>query len=83
MVASDSPDAVSCGDQADDLLTRAVAEALVAGMSWAQIAAQLGVPPPTGPDHAAVTDQEWQEAIIAQENARAARFNDQTWRRQP
>ncbi|RZL74000.1 MAG: hypothetical protein EOP32_35895 [Rhodococcus sp. (in: high G+C Gram-positive bacteria)] len=80
---SDSPDAVSGDDQADDLLTLAVAEALVAGMSWAQIAAQLGVPPPTVPDHAAVTDQEWQEAIVAQENARAARFNDQTWRRQP
>ncbi|GAF49150.1 hypothetical protein [Rhodococcus wratislaviensis] len=78
MVDPESPDALSGGDQADDLLTRAVAEALVAGMSWAQIAAQLGVPPPTGPDHAAVTDQEWQETIVTQENARAPRLNDQT-----
>ncbi|WP_237720586.1 MULTISPECIES: hypothetical protein [Rhodococcus] len=46
---SDSHADVSGGDQTDDLLARAVAEALTAGMSWAQIAAQLGVPPPSRP----------------------------------
>lgn len=46
-------------------------------MSWAQIAAQLGVPPPVVRDHAALTDHDWQEAIVAHENARAARLNDQ------
>ncbi|MCQ4117579.1 hypothetical protein [Rhodococcus tibetensis] len=29
-------------------------------------------------DHVAVTDQDWPEAIIAHENARAARLNDGT-----
>lgn len=72
-VDSDSQAAVSGGDRTDDLLTRAVTEALAAGMSWAQIAVQLGVPPPAA--HAAVTDHDWQEAIVAHENARAARLN--------
>ena len=75
---SDSQAAVSGGDLTDDLLTRAVTEALAAGMSWAQIATQLGVPLPATCGHAAVTDHDWQEAIVAHENARAARLNDQT-----
>ena len=75
---SDSHAAVSGGDQTDDLLARAVTEALTAGMPWAQIASQLGVPPPAARDHAALTDHDWQEAIVAHENARAARLNDQT-----
>ncbi|RZL72138.1 MAG: hypothetical protein EOP32_38935 [Rhodococcus sp. (in: high G+C Gram-positive bacteria)] len=74
---SDSQAAVSGGDLTDDLLTRAVTEALTTGMSWAQIASQLGVPPPVARDHAALTDHDWQEAIVAHENARAARLNDQ------
>ena len=78
---SDSLNAVSGGDQTDDLLTRAVTEALAAGMPWAQIAAQLGVPLPALCDSAVVTDHDWQEAIVAYENARAARLNDQTLRR--
>ena len=81
-VDSDSHAAVFRGDQTDDLLTRAVTEALAAGMSWAQIAAQLGVPSPVARDHAAVTDHDWQEAIVAHENARVARLNDQTAPRQ-
>lgn len=75
---SDSHAAVSGGNQTDDLLTRAVTEALTAGMSWAQIAAQLGVPPPVARDHAAATDHDRQEAIVAHENARAARLKDQS-----
>ena len=74
----DSLAVVSGGARTDDLLTRAVTEALAAGVSWAQIAAQLGVPPPVARGHAAVTDHVWQEAIVAHENARAARLNDQT-----
>ncbi|SEB29071.1 hypothetical protein [Rhodococcus koreensis] len=74
---ADSADAVSGGVQTDDLLTRAVIEALKAGTSWAHIATQLGVPPPVARDHLAVTDREWQEAIVAHENARAARLHDQ------
>ncbi|MFD9664386.1 hypothetical protein ACFWAY_22610 [Rhodococcus sp. NPDC059968] len=80
---SDSQAAVSGGDRTDDLLTRAVIEALAAGISWAQIAAQLGVPPPVTCGHAAVTDHDWQEAIVAHENARAARLNNQTLPRRP
>ncbi|MFC9906899.1 hypothetical protein ACFVJ3_43215 [Rhodococcus sp. NPDC127593] len=67
-----------CGDRTDELLTRAVIEALAAGRSWAQIATQLGVPPPSDRDNEAVTDHERQEAIVAHENARAARRHDQT-----
>ena len=81
-VDSDRHAAVSGGDQADDLLTRAVTEALAAGMSWARIAAKLDVPSPVARDHAAVTDHDWQELIVAHENARAARLNDQTAPRQ-
>ena len=77
-VNADSADAVSGGDQSDDLLTRAVIEALKAGRSWAHIANQLGVPPPAARDHLAPTDRDWQEAIVAHENARAARLEDQT-----
>lgn len=81
-VDADSADAVSGGDQTEDLLIRAVIEALTAGRSWAHIATQLGVPPPATRDHLAVTDRDWQEAIVAHENARAARLNDQIWARQ-
>ena len=66
------------GDRTDGLLTRAVIEALAAGRSWAHVAAQLGVLPPATRDAADVTDRDWQEAIVAHENARAARLNDQT-----
>ncbi|WP_249343920.1 hypothetical protein R1X32_03975 (plasmid) [Rhodococcus opacus] len=82
-VNSDSQAAVSGGDLTDDLLTRAVTEALAAGMSWAQIAAQLGVPPPVTCGDAAVIDHDWQEAIVAHENARAARLNAQALPRRP
>ncbi|RKM70656.1 hypothetical protein COO55_00245 [Rhodococcus opacus] len=34
--------------------------------------------PPAVREHAAVTDHDWQDAIAAHENARAARLNDQT-----
>lgn len=78
---TDSADAVSGGVQTEDLLTRAVIEAITAGRSWAHIATQLGVPPPATRDHLAVTDRDWQEAIVAHENARAARLNGQTWTR--
>ncbi|MFC9763367.1 hypothetical protein [Rhodococcus jostii] len=44
---SDSEAAVSGGDRADDLLTRAVTEALTAGMSWAQIAERSPATAPT------------------------------------
>ena len=64
------------GDQADELLTRAVSEALKAGMSWAQIGERLGVPPPSARRPAIVTDWDWQEAIVVHENARTARNND-------
>ncbi|MFC9836455.1 hypothetical protein ACFVKB_21950 [Rhodococcus sp. NPDC127530] len=74
---SDNQAAVASGDRTDDLLARAVTGALTAGMSWAQIAAQLGVLPPVARDHAALTDHDWQEAIVAHENARAARLHDQ------
>ena len=77
----DSTEGVSGAVQSEDLLTRAVIEALTAGRSWAHIATQLGVPPPTTRDHLAVTDRDWQESIVAHENARAARLNDQTWTR--
>lgn len=82
-VDADSADAVYGGVQTEDLLTRAVIEALSAGRSWAHIATQLGVPAPATCDHLAVTDRDWQEAIVAHENARAARLNDQTWIRRP
>jgi len=75
-VDSDSHAAASC-DRADDLLAGAVTEALTVGMPWAQIASQLGVPSPVARDHAALTDHDWQEAIVAHENARAARLKDQ------
>ncbi|MGV9869896.1 hypothetical protein [Rhodococcus koreensis] len=74
---ADHTDAVTGGDHGDELLARAVIEALKAGKSWAQIAAQLGVPPPAPRDHADLTEHDWQEAIITHENARAARLNDQ------
>ena len=68
--------AASGGEQAEELLTRAVSEALAAGMSWAQIGGRLGVPPPVARRHTVVTERDWQEAIVAHENARAARHND-------
>lgn len=72
---SGAPNAVSVGKQTDELLAKAVGEALAAGMSWAQIGGRLGVPnPAAGQD--VVTDQDWQEAIVAHENARVARHND-------
>ncbi|WP_016885065.1 MULTISPECIES: hypothetical protein [unclassified Rhodococcus (in: high G+C Gram-positive bacteria)] len=67
--------AVSVGKQTDELLAKAVGAALAAGMSWAQIGGRLGVPnPAAGQD--VVTDQDWQEAIVAHENARVSRHND-------
>ncbi|WP_225858176.1 hypothetical protein [Rhodococcus wratislaviensis] len=72
----DDPDAshdAGIGERTDDLLTRAVAEALAAGTSWAQIGARLGVPPPAADDHGVVSDVAWQEAIVAHENERASR----------
>ena len=67
------PDVAAFGEQADDFIARAITDALAEGMSWAQIGARLGVPPPA-PDHDdVVSDLDWQEAIVAHENARAAR----------
>ncbi|MDF3313408.1 hypothetical protein P3H15_51855 [Rhodococcus sp. T2V] len=74
---TDHADAVTGGDHSDELLARAVIEALKAGKSWAQIAAQLGVPPRSAGSPADMTDHDWQEAIVAHENARATRLNDQ------
>jgi len=82
-VGTDSADAVSGGGRTEDLLTRAVIEALRAGTPWAQIATQLGAPPPAARDHADPTEHDWQEAIIAHENARAARLDDQTSPQRP
>ncbi|MDF3313044.1 hypothetical protein P3H15_49930 [Rhodococcus sp. T2V] len=71
------------GDHGDELLARAVIEALQAGTSWAQIAAQLGVPPSSAGGRADMTEHDWQEAIITHENARAARLSDRTSPRRP
>ena len=65
------PDPVFGGDQTDELLTKAVIEALAAGMSWAQIGERLGVSSPAACVLGA-GDLDWQEAIVAHENARAA-----------
>ncbi|MDF3310806.1 hypothetical protein P3H15_38010 [Rhodococcus sp. T2V] len=75
-MTADSADAIFDGDQTDDRLARAVVEALRAGRSWAHIATDLGVPPPAVRDRLGVTDRDWQEAIVAHENARAARLDD-------
>ncbi|PBC49943.1 hypothetical protein CJ179_11645 [Rhodococcus sp. ACS1] len=75
-MAADSADAFFDGDQTDDRLARAVIEALQAGRSWAHIATDLAVPPPAFRDGLGVTDRDWQEAIVAHENARAARLDD-------
>lgn len=34
--------------------------------------------PPAAREHAAVTDHDWQDAIVAHQNAREARLSDQT-----
>ena len=80
-VAVDSADAVSDGDQTDDRLARAVIEALQAGRSWEHIATHLGVSPPAVRDRLGVNDRDWQDAIVAHENARAARLEDLSWSR--
>jgi hypothetical protein len=80
-VAVDSADAVLDGDQSDERLARAVIEALQAGRSWANIAAHLRVPPPAIRDRLGMTDRDWQEAIVAHENACAARLDDLSWSR--
>ncbi|MGW5152880.1 hypothetical protein [Rhodococcus koreensis] len=80
---ADHTGAVTGGDRTDELLARAVVEALKAGRTWAQIAAQLGIPPPSADGTADMTDHDWQEAIVAHENARATRLNDQTSPRRP
>jgi hypothetical protein len=67
---------VGVGEQRDELLARAVIDALVDRMSWEQIAARLGVPRPTR--HTAVTDRDWQDAIVDRENARAQRIQPGT-----
>ena len=80
-MAADSADAFFDGDQTDDRLARAVIEALQAGRSWAHIATDLGVPPPAFSDGLGVTDRDWQEAIVAHDNARVARLDDLSWSR--
>ncbi|MFC9361984.1 hypothetical protein ACFTZB_36105 [Rhodococcus sp. NPDC057014] len=80
---ADHADVVVGGGHGDELLARAVIEALKSGRSWAQIAAQLGVPPPPTRDGGDLTEHDWQEAIIAHENARAARLSDRTSPRRP
>ncbi|MFD9663474.1 hypothetical protein ACFWAY_17900 [Rhodococcus sp. NPDC059968] len=62
------------GEQTDEFLARAVTAALAEGMSWEQIATRLGVPPPPT-SGGAPTDQDWQNAIAAHENARAQRIH--------
>lgn len=64
------------GDQTDERLARAMVEALQASRSWAHIATHLGVPPPAIRDPLDMTDRDWQEAIVAHENARADRLDD-------
>ncbi|MFC9363032.1 hypothetical protein ACFTZB_41500 [Rhodococcus sp. NPDC057014] len=78
-MAADSADAFCDDDQTDDRLARAAIEALQAGRSWAHIAKDLGVSPPAVRDRIGVTDREWQDAIVAHENARAARLDDPSW----
>ncbi|MBV6759157.1 hypothetical protein [Rhodococcus opacus] len=80
-MAVDTADAVFDGDQTDERLARAVIEALQAGRSWAHIATHLGVPPPAIRDGLGMTDRDWQEAIVAHENACAARLGDLSWSR--
>lgn len=63
---------VTAGEQRDELLARAVIDALAEGMSWEQIAARLGVPRPAR--HGTITDRDWQDAIVDRENARAQRI---------
>jgi hypothetical protein len=70
-VASDDAGG-SAGEQRDELLARAVIEALAEGMSWAQIGARLGVSRPSRPG--TVCDRDWQDAIVDHENARARRI---------
>ena len=80
-MAVDTADAVFDGDQTDERLARAVIEALRAGRSWAHIATHLGVPPPAIRGGLGMTDRDWQEAIVAHENACAARLGDLSWSR--
>ncbi|MFF2109291.1 hypothetical protein [Rhodococcus koreensis] len=80
-MAADSADAFCDDNQADDRLARTVIEALQVGRSWAHIATDLGVSPPAVRDRLGVTDRDWQEAIVAHENARAARLDDLSWSR--
>ncbi|WP_280783915.1 TetR/AcrR family transcriptional regulator [Rhodococcus opacus] len=66
----------SAGEQRDELLARAVIEALAEGMSWEQIGARLGVSRPSR--SGTVCDRDWQDAIVDQENARARRIQPGT-----
>ncbi|QSE87906.1 hypothetical protein JWS13_04140 (plasmid) [Rhodococcus pseudokoreensis] len=61
------------GEQTDEFLARAVIAALTEGMSWEQIATRLGVPRPFTAG-GSPTEQDWQNAIVAHENARAGRI---------
>ncbi|QQZ19306.1 hypothetical protein GO592_35625 (plasmid) [Rhodococcus sp. 21391] len=54
---------------AEEFLTHAVAAALVDGDSWAR----LGVPAPHAADGGVPSDEDWQNAIVEHENARATR----------
>ncbi|MFC9360768.1 hypothetical protein ACFTZB_29870 [Rhodococcus sp. NPDC057014] len=71
-VSDDAPTAPVRDEQRDEVLARAVIDALADGMTWEQIGARLGVPRPSR--HDAVTDREWQDAIVDHENARAQRI---------
>ncbi|MBC2644544.1 MULTISPECIES: hypothetical protein [unclassified Rhodococcus (in: high G+C Gram-positive bacteria)] len=58
------------GEQGDELLARAVIDALLEGMSWERIAARLDVPRPAR--NATMTDRDRQDAIVDRETPSAA-----------
>ncbi|MFC9356547.1 hypothetical protein ACFTZB_08185 [Rhodococcus sp. NPDC057014] len=62
------------GELSEELLARAVVDALKQGASWAQIGAHLGVPDPCA-RHGGCSDLQWQDAIVEYENVRAARIH--------
>lgn len=67
------PASVPAAELAEEFLTQAVAAALVDGDSWARIGDRLGVPAPHAADGGVPSDEDWQNAIVEHENARATR----------
>lgn len=62
------------GEQTDEFFARAIIDALTEGMSWEQLATRLGVLRPSTAG-GSPTEQDWQNAIVAHENARAGRIH--------